>query len=59
MDERSKWTAKPEAAASRQSMRAFLSVLAGAVELVSISEAVNLDYEVAACLAEAHTSTRC
>ncbi|WP_246801655.1 UbiD family decarboxylase [Bradyrhizobium genosp. L] len=34
-------------------MRAFLSVLADAGDLVSIPDAVNLDYDLAACLAEA------
>src|SRR5581483_4466558 len=42
-----------EAAFSRQSMRAFLAALAGAGELVSIPDAVELDYELAACLAQA------
>ncbi|WP_426435382.1 UbiD family decarboxylase [Bradyrhizobium genosp. P] len=46
-------TAKPEGAASRQSMRAFLSVLADSGGLVSIPDAIDLDYDVAACLAEA------
>ncbi|HTC98145.1 MAG TPA: UbiD family decarboxylase [Bradyrhizobium sp.] len=41
------------AASSRQSMRAFLSALAGRGELVTIPEAVSSEYEVAACLAEA------
>jgi 4-hydroxy-3-polyprenylbenzoate decarboxylase len=34
-------------------MRAFLSVLADAGNLVTISEPISLDYDVAACLAEA------
>jgi 4-hydroxy-3-polyprenylbenzoate decarboxylase len=42
-----------EAIISRQSMRAFLSVLADAGELVTVSQPVNLDYEVAACLVAA------
>ena len=42
-----------EAADSRQSMRPFLSVLREAGELVTISQPVELDYEVGACLAEA------
>src|ERR1700730_11719378 len=33
-------------------MRSFLSALADAGDLVTIPEAVNLDFEVAACLAE-------
>lgn len=53
MDLRAQDTVKPEGAASRQSMRAYLSVLADAGELVSIPDTVNLDYDVAACLAEA------
>lgn len=44
---------QPAGAASRQSMRAFLSMLAETGDLVRIEEAVNLDYDVAACLAEA------
>ena len=39
-----------EATSSRQSMRAFLSALREAGELVTISQPVNLDYEIAACL---------
>jgi 2,5-furandicarboxylate decarboxylase 1 len=39
-----------EATSSRQSMRAFLSALSEAGELVTISQPVNLDYEIAACL---------
>jgi 4-hydroxy-3-polyprenylbenzoate decarboxylase len=38
---------------SRQSMRAFLSVLEDAGDLVTISQPVDLDYEIAGCLAEA------
>jgi 4-hydroxy-3-polyprenylbenzoate decarboxylase len=38
---------------SRQSMRAFLSALEGAGDLVTIPQPVDLDYEIAACLAEA------
>ncbi|MBS0531739.1 MAG: UbiD family decarboxylase [Proteobacteria bacterium] len=37
---------------SPQSMRAFLSALRAAGELVSIAQPVRLDYEIAACLAE-------
>jgi 4-hydroxy-3-polyprenylbenzoate decarboxylase len=48
-----KGTAKVEATSSGQSMRAFLSALADAGELVTIPDQVNLDYEVAACLAQA------
>jgi 2,5-furandicarboxylate decarboxylase 1 len=44
---------KLEATFSRQSMRAFLSALADAGDLITIRDRVNLDYEVAACLAEA------
>ena len=44
---------KREAAGSRQSMRAFLSALEDAGELVTISQPVDLDYEIAGCLAEA------
>jgi 2,5-furandicarboxylate decarboxylase 1 len=35
-----------------QSMRAFMAVLREAGELVSISQSVGLDYEVAGCLAQ-------
>ena len=52
MDSHTQDTAKREGAVSRQSMRAFLSMLADAGDLVSIPEAINLDYDVAACLAE-------
>lgn len=38
---------------SRQSMRAFLSALEDAGDLVTIPQPVDLDYEIAACLAEA------
>ncbi|MDB5635150.1 MAG: 3-polyprenyl-4-hydroxybenzoate carboxy-lyase [Bradyrhizobium sp.] len=41
-----------EATHSRQSMRAFMSALREAGELVSISQPVRLEYEVAGCLAE-------
>jgi 2,5-furandicarboxylate decarboxylase 1 len=41
-----------EATDSPQSMRAFMAVLREAGELVSISQLVGLDYEVAGCLAE-------
>jgi 2,5-furandicarboxylate decarboxylase 1 len=53
MDVGAKGIAKLEATSSRQSMRAFLSVLADAGALVPIPDPVNLDYEIAACLAEA------
>lgn len=42
-----------EATSSRQSMRAFLSALKHAGDLVTISQPVSLDYEIAGCLAEA------
>ena len=42
-----------EATNSRQSMRAFLSALREAGKLVTISQPVNLEYEIAACLAAA------
>jgi 4-hydroxy-3-polyprenylbenzoate decarboxylase len=38
---------------SRQSMRVFLALLEGAGELVAIAQPVELDFEIAACLAEA------
>lgn len=41
-----------EATHSRQSMRAFLSALRGAGELASIAQPIQLDYEIAGCLAE-------
>lgn len=47
--------AKKETANSRQSMRAFLLDLKAAGGLVSVSDSVSLDYEIAACLAEADT----
>jgi 2,5-furandicarboxylate decarboxylase 1 len=53
MDAGAMSTTKPEATFSRQSMRSFLSVLADSSDLVVIRDRVNLDYEVAACLAEA------
>ena len=40
---------------SRQSMRAFLSALEAEGQLVTISQPVQLDYEIAACLAETDT----
>ena len=40
------------AAISRQSMRAFLSALEDKGELVTISQPVDLDYEIAGCLIE-------
>jgi 2,5-furandicarboxylate decarboxylase 1 len=42
-----------EAADSLQSMRAFLSALEASGDLITISQPVDLDYEIAACLAEA------
>jgi len=42
-----------DATPSRQSMRAFLAALEDAGDLVTISQPVALDYEIAACLAEA------
>ena len=42
-----------ETTVSRQSMRAFLSALEDAGDLVTIPQPVDLDYEIAACLAEA------
>jgi UbiD family decarboxylase len=53
MDLHAKGTAKRDATASRQSMRAFMSALVEMGELVTIADAVNLDFELAACLAEA------
>jgi 4-hydroxy-3-polyprenylbenzoate decarboxylase len=53
MDAGAKSTTKLEATFSRQSMRAFLSALADAGDLVTIPDRIKLDYEVAACLAEA------
>ncbi|HUN98526.1 MAG TPA: hypothetical protein VMU69_20130, partial [Bradyrhizobium sp.] len=47
--------AKEEAANSRQSMRAFLSDLKAAGGLISVSDSVSVDYEIAGCLAEADT----
>jgi 2,5-furandicarboxylate decarboxylase 1 len=41
-----------EATISRQSMRAFLSALEASGDLVTISQPVDLDYEIAGCLAE-------
>jgi 2,5-furandicarboxylate decarboxylase 1 len=43
---------------SRQSMRAFLSALEDAGQLVTISQPVKLDYEVAACLSESVLALR-
>src|SRR6516162_8424461 len=48
-----KGTARVEATSSGQSMRAFLSALAEAGDLVTIPDPVALDYDVAACLAQA------
>jgi 2,5-furandicarboxylate decarboxylase 1 len=42
-----------DAAVSRQSMRAFLSALEDQGELVTISQPVDPDYEIAGCLVEA------
>ncbi|HEY3892048.1 MAG TPA: UbiD family decarboxylase [Bradyrhizobium sp.] len=42
-----------ETTVSRQSMRAFLSALEDAGDLVTIAQPVHLDFEIAACLAEA------
>ncbi|WP_426441403.1 hypothetical protein [Bradyrhizobium genosp. P] len=44
---------KHEGIASAQSMRAFLSKLADAGELVTMPEALDLKYDIAAFLAEA------
>jgi 2,5-furandicarboxylate decarboxylase 1 len=41
-----------ETTGSRQSMRAFLSALEDAGDLVTVSQPVSPDYEIAACLAE-------
>ena len=41
-----------EATHSRQSMRAFLSALREAGQLASIAQPIQLDYEIAGCLAE-------
>ena len=43
---------------SRQSMRAFLCTLEEAGELVTISQPVKLDYEVAACLSRSVLALR-
>ncbi|KWV49329.1 hypothetical protein AS156_16480 [Bradyrhizobium macuxiense] len=53
MDVGAKSSAAREATSSRQSMRSFLSDLAKAGDLVSLSEPISTDYEIAACLAEA------
>jgi 2,5-furandicarboxylate decarboxylase 1 len=42
-----------KATTSRQSMRAFLSALEDSGDLVTIPQPVHLEYEIAACLAEA------
>jgi 4-hydroxy-3-polyprenylbenzoate decarboxylase len=55
MDVGAKATAKLESTSSRQSMRAFLSALADTGDLVTIPDPVSLEYEVAACLAEAES----
>ncbi len=49
---------KDEQQMSPQSMRAFLAALERAGEVVTISQSVNLDYEVAACLAESPNALR-
>jgi 2,5-furandicarboxylate decarboxylase 1 len=41
-----------DAATSRQSMRAFLSAIEDSGQLVTISQSVDLDYEIAGCLIE-------
>jgi 4-hydroxy-3-polyprenylbenzoate decarboxylase len=43
---------------SRQSMRAFLAAIEDAGQLVTISQPVKLDYEVAACLSESASALR-
>jgi 2,5-furandicarboxylate decarboxylase 1 len=53
MDVGAKATTTLEPTSSRQSMRAFLSALADRGELVTITDPVSIDYEIAACLAEA------
>jgi len=53
MDVGAKATTTLEPTSSRQSMRAFLSALADRGELVTIPDPVSIDYEIAACLAEA------
>ena len=53
MDVQAKDAINHEAIDSRQSMRAYLAVLREAGDLVGIQQPVGLDYEIAACLAEA------
>jgi 2,5-furandicarboxylate decarboxylase 1 len=53
MDVGAKATTTLKPTSSRQSMRAFLSALADRGELVTIPDLVSIDYEIAACLAEA------
>jgi 2,5-furandicarboxylate decarboxylase 1 len=53
MDVGAKATTTLEPTSSQQSMRAFLSALADRGELVTIPDPVSIDYEIAACLAEA------
>jgi 2,5-furandicarboxylate decarboxylase 1 len=53
MDAGAKDIAKLLATSSRQSMRAFLAALADTGDFAAIPDIVSLDYEVAACLAEA------
>ncbi|MDB5607182.1 MAG: 3-polyprenyl-4-hydroxybenzoate carboxy-lyase [Bradyrhizobium sp.] len=43
---------------SRQSMRAFLAALEDAGQLVTVTQPVKLDYEVAACLSESAAALR-
>jgi 2,5-furandicarboxylate decarboxylase 1 len=43
---------------SRQSMRAFLAALEDAGQLITVSQPVKLDYEVAACLSESASALR-
>jgi 2,5-furandicarboxylate decarboxylase 1 len=47
--------AKEESTNSRQSMRAFLSDLETAGDLIGVPETVSVDYEIAGCLAEAES----
>jgi 2,5-furandicarboxylate decarboxylase 1 len=53
MDVQAKDAMTREATESRQSMRAYLAALQDAGDLVTLSQPVSLDYEIAACLAEA------
>jgi 2,5-furandicarboxylate decarboxylase 1 len=47
-----KYATNRQTMCSRQSMRAFLSALEGSGDLVIIRQPVDLDYEIAGCLAE-------